>query len=306
MQKVYQHHNLTWIDLEAPTREEVVALMEKYRFHATVAEELLRPTIRPKVELQDNSIYLILHFPVITPHGKEKKTDQEVDFVIGKDFIITVHYDLIDSLHNFSKLFEVNSILDKSQMNAHGGFLFFYMIRGLYNDLGIELDHTTKALKEMEADLFEGKEEAMIQTISNLHRKLLGFKDAMRFHGDALRSFEIIGKEFFGAEFSYYLRAIVGESARITSMIEGHREILKDLQETNNALLNSKTNDTMKKLTVMTFIILPLTLIAGIFGMNTTADLLFIKSLPDFFMVLGIMVLAGIVMFIYFKNKKWF
>src|SRR5210317_1659031 len=116
----YKHRNLTWIDLESPTQEEVRNIMSEFSINPLAAEELLTPTLKPKVDQYDNFIYLILHFPAFK-HSHSEGQNQEVDFIIGKDFLITTRYDTVDPIHKFSKVFEVNSILDRSDMGAHSG-----------------------------------------------------------------------------------------------------------------------------------------------------------------------------------------
>jgi magnesium transporter len=168
----------------------------------------------------------------------------------------------------------------------------------------LELEDINDSLRDIEKNIFDGHEGEMVAVISNLNRTLVDFKQAIRFHRETLRSFESAGTQFFGNEFSYYLSAITGEYNKVQNVLDGHKEILDDLKDTNDSLLTSKTNDTIKKLTIMTFIMLPLTLITGIFGMNS--EIIFIKSLGNFGTVLLLMIVIGIVMFAYFKKKRWF
>ena len=124
----YTYKQLVWIDLENPTSEEVREIMQEYDLHPTVAQEILLPTANPRVEIYSNFIFIILHFPAIK-HTHSGDSNQEVDFIIGKNFLITIRYDSIDSVAKFSKIFEVNSILDRINMGAHTGFIFYYMIK---------------------------------------------------------------------------------------------------------------------------------------------------------------------------------
>jgi Mg2+ and Co2+ transporter CorA len=130
MIKEYKHKNVTWIDLENPTQEEVRNLSIKYEIDSLTANELLTPTIRPRVDYHSNYIYLILHFPNghNDSNGFNKKIE-EVDFIIGQNFIITTRYTNIDAILEFSKIFEVESILDKGNMTEHAGYIFYYMIQ---------------------------------------------------------------------------------------------------------------------------------------------------------------------------------
>jgi magnesium transporter len=302
----HTHKKLTWIDVENPSREEIESLTAEYGINSLVANELLSPTLRPKVELYSELIYIILHFPTFT-RAKNKEqfgADQEIDFIIGKDFLITIHYERIGTLHEFSKTFEVNSILDKSNIGEHAGFLFFYLVRQLYKFLENELDSVTTDLKDIESRIFKGEEKQMVFEISNVNRNLLNFRQATRPHKEVLASFEVAGKKFFGEDFAYYLRSISGEYYKISNILESNRETLLGLRDTNDSLLTTKTNEVIQILTVMAFVTFPLMLISSIFGMNT--DTLPIVGGPnDFWIILSGMALATIVMFAFFKYKKW-
>lgn len=299
----YTHKKLTWIDLESPTPEEVRSVMEEFKIHQLVANELLSPTIRPKVDLYNDFIYLILHFPYFV-HGHGKKPEQEIDFIIGKNFLITTHYETIDTVHEFSKVFEVNSIIDKSNLGNHAGFLAFYLIRELYKSLSHELESINRLLLKVEHDIFEGREKMMVYEISKLNRSLLGFNHSLNAHQNILSSFEAAGTQFFGEGLSYYLRALTGEYYKVANMIEGNKEILLELRETNDSLLSTKTNEVMKILTIMAFVTFPLSLIAAIFGMNT-AYLPIVGINGDFWIITGGMLTAMILFFAFFKYKKW-
>lgn len=294
---------MTWIDLDSPTRDEVREVMEKYGIHPLAANELLTPTLRPQVDFYNDHIYLILHFPAVT-HTHGDSPSQEIDFILGKDFIITTHYEHVDPLHEFSKAFEVNSILDKADMGDHAGYLFFYIIRDLYKHLVIELDTIDDRLEDIEDSIFKGEEAKMVREISHVNRDLLNIRQAIRPHKGMLDSFTVAGKAMFGESFAYHLQTILGDYYKVFTLLEGHKETLVDLRETNDSLLTTKTNEIMKNLTIVAFITFPLTLIAGTFGMNSV-NMPIIGSDYDFWQIIGIMILSMSTMFIYFKHKKW-
>lgn len=299
----YTHKQLTWVDLESPTQEEVRSIMGEFHLNPLVAEELLSPTLKPKVETYDNCIYLILHFPA-SKHSHGENKNQEVDFIIGKNFLITTRYDTIDPIHKFSKVFEVNSILDRSDMGQHAGYLFFYMIQKLYRALSHELEYIETSIDYIEEQIFNSRERDMVMELSRVSRKLLDFKQALSAHKDTLGSFEFAGKQFFGDAFSYHLRTIIGEYYKVENSVRFHLETAAELRETNNSLLSTKQNEIMKVLTVMAFVTFPLTMIAAIFGMNT--KILPIVGQPnDFWIIIAIMVTIAVLFFLFFKYKKW-
>ena len=300
----YKYKDLVWVDIEAPTIEEVRLIMEEFDIHPLVADELLAPTLRPKVDLYDNFIYLILHFPSIT-HKHDGGHDQEIDFIVGKNFLITTHYDSIDQLHQFAKIFEMNSILERSHIGDHAGYLLFHLLKEFYKMLDGELEHISNDFIGIEKKIFSGRERDMVTSISHLNRDLLNFKQTLRPHKDVLESFEAAGIKFFGQDFSYHLHTIIGGYFRISSILDGHRETLLELRDTNDSLLKAKTTEIMKTLTVTSFIILPVTMIGQIFGMSLNS-VPFANTPYSFWFVVSFMGFVGVCLFSYFKFvKKW-
>lgn len=307
MLKENKFKKITWVDLENPTQDEVRLVMNEYDILPLVADELLSPTMRSRVDMYEDYIYMILHFPVAHSHNEkivDTKGVQEIDFIIGKDFIITTRYDTIDALHEFSKIFEVNSILDRSDMSKHAGFVFFYMIKYFYKGMMDKIENVRNILNDIEDEVFSGNEKQMVVELSKLNRLVLTFKESIALHEEVLQSFEIAGKQFFGDGFQYHLRKIIGEYYRVQSALLSTKDYLGELRDTNDSLLSTKQNDTMQTLTVMAFIILPLTLITGVFGMNSK-NIPFTGHPHDFEIILIIMALVAIMMAIIVKIKKW-
>lgn len=303
MIKRYTHKHLVWIDLENPTNEEIRSIMQEFDLHPSVAQELLLPTLKPRVELHKNFIYLILHFPALK-NAHSGDMNQEIDFVIGENFIITTRYDNIDPLQKFSKIFEVNTIIDRSNFGTHAGYIFYYMIKEMYQSLANQLDSINDSLKEIENEIFNGKEREMVLAISKVSRDLLNFHHATSAHKQVLRSLESASLNFFGENFSYYVKDVVNEYYKIDNSTEGNIESLRELRGTNDSLLTTKQNEITKTLTVMAFIILPLSFISSVYSMNTSFVPL-AGGKNDFWIIIGIMAFVGLAIFAVFKGKKW-
>ena len=199
----------------------------------------------------------------------------------------------------------MNSILEKSNIGDHAGYLLFYLLKEFYKMLDGELEHIGNDFTGIEKKIFSGKERDMVTSISHLNRDLLNFKQTLRPHKEVLESFELAGNKFFGQDFSYHLRAIIGGYYRISSVLDGHRETLLELRDTNDSLLTSKTTEIMKTLTVTAFIILPLTFIGQLFGMSLNTIPL--ANTPNsFWLIIGFMGFVAMCLFAYFKfHKKW-
>jgi magnesium transporter len=301
MISTYKHNKVTWIDLENPTNDEVRKLVEKYSIDPMVGNELLSPSAKPHINFHDTYIYLILHFPT---NNSTDGSVEEVDFVIGKDFIITTRYSVVDAILQFSKIFEVNSILERSTVGEHSGHIFFHMITNLYRNLLDQLEHVKDLIDNVEEKVFAGEEARMVADISKLNRRLLNFKAAISLHYEILRTFEALGSKLFDSKFDNSLRLITSEYVKVQNSLEGTREYLMEIRRTNDSLLTTKQNEIMKNLTVMAFIILPLTLITGLFGMNTTFTPI-VSSPNGFWFIIAVMLFVSLIITIFFKWKKW-
>ncbi len=303
MRSRFEHNRLVWIDLESPSREEVRDIVDEFNITPLVAEELLLPSIKPRAEFYPTYAYIVLHFPAL--QHSHKTREQEIDFVIGHNFIITTHYDTIDPLHKFSKVFEVNSLLDKSDIGEHAGFVFFYMLKKLYGSVEHEVEYVRQDLAIIEEHIFSGHEISMVAAISRSARDLLNLRQTVEPHREVLHGIEAGGPQLFGEEFVPHLRAMSDEYYRVHNHIMRETESLHELRETNNSLLSTKQNETMKTFTILAFVTLPLSLIAAIFGIDAKYEP--IVYLPyGFWIIIGIMACVGLLMYSYFKYREWF
>jgi magnesium transporter len=305
MISTYKHKNVNWIDLENPTPDEIRKVSENYNLDPDVANDLLTPSSRSLIEEYDNYIYLVFQFPITTNkknYGRATEI-QEVDFVIGKDFIITNRYGLIDSLTEYAKTFTVNAILEKNRDTEHAGIIFYQIVKNLYKELSNRLEHLNDLLKDAEEKIFNGKEKEMVFELSKLNRLLLNFKSIISLHDDVLIELLRTGEKIYGRQFHRYLRDILGEYTKIRSVNDNLKEYLEELKETNNSLLATKQNTIMQYLTTITFIFLPLGLITGIFNMNTKLPI--VGHQYDFFIVLGLMAFSTVTVFLFLKLAKW-
>lgn len=299
----YTYHGLTWVDLESPTKDEIALLSEEFSLPHLVAEEMQSSTLRSKVDLYNNLIYLILHFPTITKKDVDPSNEQEIDFIVGEKFLITTRYELVDSIAQFSKAFEQKVTHRHIHDQAHAGILFVEMMKHIYKRSLHELEELSATIRLIEQHIFEKQESSVIREISRTKRKLLDFKQALRFHHNILDSYETVSKRFFGEEYGYHASLVTSEYNKVNALLESHSDILHELQDTNNSLLSTRTNEIMRTLTIITFVMVPLNIIPGIFAM--TSNYIFIQNIQDFFFVIFATCIATLAIFIYFRYRKW-
>ncbi len=299
----YEYQDVSWVDVELPTTEDIESLETEFNLGPLLSQELLGPTLKPHVDLYPEFAYAVLHFPSIRyTHGKA--TTQEVDFIVGKKFLVTVHYDTIPAIYDFARSFEVATILKRPNDKIHSGYILFELIQRLYQGVGNELDAIEDSIEDIEHAIFSGHEREMVAAISAVSRELLIHKRTLGNHQDTLDSLEHAGVALFAESFRNYLRGISAFHFRTYTRALGFMDTMAELRNTNDSLLSTRQTEITKNLTIMAFITFPLTLLAAIFGMNTV-DTPILGAPGDFWIIVGAMATLMIAFFTYFKIQKW-
>lgn len=295
---------ITWVDLESPSRTELEEVIAEFKIDPRVEEEIISPTPYPLVVDTSDYVYLVLHFPTTDPNGGAK--NQEVDFIVGKHFLVTCRYELITSIHNLHKVFEAEELLDITKRKGSTGELLERILRHLYSAIAEEVEQLSITLDRIERDVFDGRERENVRSISLVDRVLLRFDTTLARHRDPLQEFleQLSLPMFFGKTFEVHAAHIEAEHDHAATVVSSFREVSRELRDTNDSILSTKQNEIIQRLTIMAFVTFPLTLIAAVFSMDTEHTPL-VGSRYDFWAVLGIMVLTMVLFFAYFKAKKW-
>lgn len=299
----YKYKTLTWVDVESPTADDVKKLIPQYRLPPIVADELLRPMLRSKIDVYNDLVYFVLHFPIYDI-SKKISDPQEIDFIVGKNFIITTHYKSIIPLHELIKTFEVGILLNENHAAKNTGRLIFSIIKTLYGHALRELDNIYSKIIDIEKNMFTDQEKAIVKDISYIQRDVLEFQRAIHAHDSVLRSLEEVDSKIMGKDSSRYLKNVIWELSRVEGMLENAKETIELLRDTNDSLLSSRTNEIMKTLTIVTFVTFPALFISSLMSMNT--KWLPVAGLPgDFFIVVAIMITGVLAAFTFFRKKRW-
>lgn len=310
--QVYLHVMITrhargktvWVDLECPTEEEIVSVMREFSIDERVHEEISTPTPYPLSISFPGYTYLILHFPIA---GSEDGTrSQEIDFIVGKQFLITARYETIETLHNLHKVLEAEDMLDLPEHGFTTSEVLERVMGRLYASINADVEQVGKKLERIERDIFSGKEAKTVRTISEAGRILLRFETALARHKEPLADFlaALSSPGFFGMHFEEHAAHIEARRMHASSLVSSYRAVAQELRITNDSLLTASQNSITKTLTVMAFTAVPLTLIASVFGMN--ADTMpIVHGEYGFWIIIALMVATSVVFYIYFKIKKW-
>ena len=300
----HERGGMTWVDLEAPTREELRSIAEEFGLAPEIEGEIIAPTPYPLFVSGPAHQYLILHFPTTDIEGGAR--NQEIDLIIGKKYLITVRYEVVGTIQSLHRAFEAEELLGVPTGADAGPVLVERVLRRLYGAMGEEIERTARKLERIENDIFSGKEKKTVRRISEAGRVLLRFDTVLMRHQEPLAAFlsELSSSDFFGKKFAAQAARIEAERSHVASLVASYKAVTRELRTTNDSLLSSSQDETMKVFTVITVAFLPVTLIAAIFGMHTEFEPL-TGSPNDFWIIIALMIAVEVVLFALMKWKKW-
>lgn len=297
---------ITWIDIQNPTKEDVQHLKETFNFHPLVLNAIIPRLPRPKIEYYPDYLFLSLHYPIYD-QKKRETSFQELDIIVTKNTVITSHYHPISPLKNLFELCNLQEELRKNYMSGSSGLFLFHVLDGFWRSCLDQLEWVDKAINEIEKKIFKGKEKEMVLEISYIKTDIIDFWRIIEPQGEILESLADKGKTFFNgnneenvAPYFYSILQIYGQA---WNSLKTYKETIWALEKTNQSLLSTKTNEIIKILTLFSGIMLPLTFLASIWGMNL--KLPFAEHKFGFLIVAAMMLAVMGLMFLYFRKRKW-
>ncbi|NNM84131.1 hypothetical protein HKL94_02870 [Candidatus Parcubacteria bacterium] len=300
----YEYLDGVWIDIEQPSEEEIRKVAQELSMSEYIERELLSPTPVPTVTGEDGMVLLVLHFPTQGTEDGETKS-QEVDFVVGRNFILTVRYEVVAPLYHLKKLLEAQQLVE-GKVPITTDVLLETLFAHLYTAMRDHMSHTANSLTRTEKAMFGGHERTTVRMISSISRTFLHMEAELTNQEESLRHFldALNQYGFFGSSFVERSTRILAERSHIARIVKTHRAIATEMRETNIAILGANQNEIMKTLTVVTFIFLPLELITFIFDMHAPGTPL-VQDPNAFWIIMGGMTVISILITIFLAKKRW-
>lgn len=306
MIETIQHKSLKWQHITNPSEEDYAYLLDQYNFHPLDIEDCRGINQRPKIDEYDDYYFLILHFPYFDKGNKFIRI-REVKIFWGKDYIITIG----KSHWVVKKLFdEISEDLQDGDEDAMEKMSSSDLL--LYNILDRLMIETYTLIMRVGAevdlinyDIFNKKARSIIELISITRRNIIllntTFKPQLRvlhmFEGGAIKGFvdpeELDMEDYWGN--------ILDQYQKMFDSIEDYGELIEGLSKTFDSLQANKSNEIMKLLTIFSTIMLPLTVVTGMFGMNV--DFPFVASKTAFWAIMAVMVIMVGILIVYFKRR---
>ncbi len=298
-------NTLKWRHITNPSDEDFSFLKETFHFHPLDIEDCRSVNQRPKIDIYDDYYFLILQYPNFDRQNKFIKT-KEVKIFWGKDYIITIE----KSPWYVNQLFNEYRERDEKELclNLKTSDILLYrifeklMVESLYLLKKVGLD-----LELINRELFGSRQVKIIERISVTRKNIITINTILKPQLRVFHSFETGQIKGFGdTEYMEdYWGNILDYYQKLWDMTEDYEDLIEGLSKTFDSMQTNKTNEIMKTLTLLSSILLPLTFITGLFGMNVLFPFITPNSNTAFWIITGAMAIVCITLAFFFKHRKW-
>ncbi|PID95071.1 MAG: hypothetical protein CSA95_01300 [Bacteroidetes bacterium] len=292
---------LKWHHIYKPSEEDLQHLLDDFHFHPLDIEDCRSHYQRPKIDIYDDYYFLILHFPYFDRQNKFLKT-REVKIFWGDDYVITLgksHWVVRDL---FQKAKDAPEEDETFQLASSDQLLYTILEKlmietmKLVHQIGFGVDRINR-------ELFSQKSERIIEGTSVVRKNIILLNTIFKPQLRLFHKFESGEIEGYADNMEDYWGNILDYYQKMWDMTEDYAELIDGLSMTFDSLQANKTNEIMKILTLISSVLLPLTFITGLYGMNIGLPLE--KNPNAFFVIIIAMILIVGGMLIYFRKKRW-
>jgi magnesium transporter len=300
--EVVEHGGLRWINIERPNTVDRAWLEEHFDFHPLDYEDVLSRNQRPKIDEYDDYLFIVLYFPVFDK-TVGRLNAAELDIFIGPDFLITLPNQPIPPVEYLFERCRSNVEARDALLLKGSGYLLYKIVDDAFDYCFPMLRKIGNKLERIEEDIFEGRSEEVVRDISNAKQEIINFRKVIRPQRAVLRDLERTKQRYMSEDMEIYFDDIVDASERIWDMLENYKEVVEALESTNESVISHRVNEVLRVLTSISVIVLPLTLIASVWGMNVG-----VPGEGDhtaFGLVVACMVALLIGMVGYFRRRRW-
>jgi magnesium transporter len=259
---------LTWFYIEKPTSNEVAFLAEHFHFHPLDLDDVLSRIQRPKIDVYEDYLFMVLHFPVFDKENRITKPS-EVDIFIGENYVVTVQCSGdLKPLGKFFRQCETDKESRARYLGRSSGFLLYHILDRLVNYCFPILDKITQNIDDIEDIILAKAVPETVRQISLIRRDLISFRRVVH---PQIAVFETLEKgeyPFLREEEEIYFGDIADHIRKIWGGLEDCKEVIDGLADTSNWLTSHRIQEVMRILTIFMAIIMPVEVVASIEGSN--------------------------------------
>jgi magnesium transporter len=288
-----------WVDLENPTEEDAVVLSEVFNFHPLAIEDCFHDSGSPKVDDYNDYVFIVVHGIRYDESGHDFSS-HELNVFLGPNYLVTFHSEPSLSIRSAEEYVRRNPAL----MQQGSDFLLHYIVDRLVDNYFPKLEIMEDRIEEIEAAAFEDPSEDVLTAIFKTRRQLTQIRRVVGHEREVLVGMSRGTTPFVGEKARFYFRDVYDHMLRITEMTDLLRDTINIILQAYLSMVSNRLNNTMRVLTVIATMMLPMTVITGIYGMN-------FRHMPElgwnygYYYVLGGMLLISLGMLYFFRKRKW-
>ena len=300
--EIVEHGDLRWINIERPGPVDQAWLEEHFEFHPLDYEDVRSRNQRPKIDEYEDYLFIVLHFPVFD-RQVGRLNGQELDIFIGPDFLITLPNAAVPPVEYLFERCRGSEEVRETLFSKGPGYLLYKIVDDAFDYCFPMLRKIGNKLERLEEEIFLGRGERVVRDISNVKQEIINFRKVIRPQRSVLGDLERTKQRYLAEEMEVYFDDIVDASERIWDMLENYKEVVEALEDTNESLISHRVNGVLRVLTAISVIVLPLTLLASIWGMNVHVP--GEGNLNAFWIILGSMLALLVAMLTFFRRRGW-
>jgi magnesium transporter len=300
--EIIEASGLRWIHIESPRTADREWLEEHFDFHPLDYEDVYSRNQRPKLDQYDDYVFIVLHFPMFEKSSGRILT-AELDLFLGPDYLITLPNIPLPPLAAMFERYREKEDLREDVFSKGSGYLLYKIV-----DTGVDasfpmLRKMGLKLERLEDDILEGRSREIVRDISEAKQEIINFRKIVRPQRAVLRDLERTKQRYLQEELEIYFDDISDAAERIWDTLENYKEVIEGLESTNESVLSHRLNDSIRVLTAASVVVLPLTLIASIFGMNVEVP--GEGQISAFWLIIVAMAIMLVAMVMYFRRRGW-
>ncbi len=298
IKKPHEKDRRIWVNVNGIEINTLQKIGEIFNIHPLVIEDMVNTDQRPKCEEYDENIYTVLKMINIST---EEVEFEQLSVVFGKNYVITVQEQEGDIYEPIRERIQ----LSKGEIRkSESDYLAYALIDSTVDHYFKFLEDLGEEIEELEEEIVGAPKMSTMRQVHALKLELIMLRRVIWPLREAIGALLRSENKLISKKTKIYLRDVYDHVIYTIDQIETYRDIVSGMLDIYLSSLSNKINEVMKVLTVITTIFMPLTFIAGIYGMNFE-NMPELKSEFGYPLVLVFMGVIGISMFLYFRNRKW-
>jgi magnesium transporter len=259
--------DLTWVDIAPPTERETGYLAQNYPFHPLDLDDTLSRIQRPKIDEYKEYLFFVFHLPI---YRKEEQvlTSSQLAVFIGPNYLITLHKGELKPLVKLFKECQIDEESRQEYLSQGSGFLLYRILDRLVDYCLPILNKVGDGIEGVEDTIFADRRRGTIREISRLRRDVIAFRRIIWPMRAVIGRLEPKIRRFVTTDLTVYFGDMVDHLDRIWDGLDEYKEIIEGLNGTYDSLAGNRTNEVVRILTIIATVMLPVTVVASIYGMN--------------------------------------